>query len=155
MRTILALAVASAFLCSIPASADTLASPGEYSMTFVAWSELVPPELIPPGTPAVGPTVFDGTLRINRKGRGFNATFIGDSADGHRLQVRGAFNASWRGVRTELVPINGHLVDAIVHIDHQNLVRGSLNGTVLVDGFTSRVQVRVGPGGALVSLRVR
>lgn len=153
MRTFLS-AVALSVLLSTAASAATFDSPGTYDVTLVAFSALLPPDALPPGTPVVGPTVYEGELRIQRTPQGFKARFQGESWDGYKINVKAEFDSGWGGVTTDLLPVSGSFVEAIVAIDHDHLLNGQVNGTVLADGFERRVQASVGNGGSLLDLRV-
>ncbi len=153
MRNLLG-AVALSVALAAGASAATYDSPGTYDITLVAFSALLPPDALPPGTPVVGPTVYHGELRIQETRFGFKARFQGESMDGMKINVKADFDSGWEGVTTDLVPVSGSFVEAIVDIDHDRLESGQVNGTVLADGFERRVQASVGGGGVLLNLRV-
>lgn len=147
-------ALALSMLVVASASATTFDSPGKYPASLIASSAMIPPEILPPGTPVVGPTVYEGEFRIQRSSKGFRVRFQGVSQDGYRINVKANFDPFWAGVTTSLLPVGGSLVDAIVDIDPLHLTDGQVNGTVEVDGFERRVQASVGTGGVLLDLRI-
>jgi len=154
MKTLLPALAALALLANT-ASAATYDSPGRYPVTLVAYSALIPPDVLPPGTPTVGPTVYEGTLTIHRTHRGLKASFRGTSLDGLRVEAVAAFSRNWNGVTTSLLPVGGTMVEAITDIDYRSLIGGNLTGTVLVDGVPRHVHLMVGSRGNLLKLQVR
>lgn len=156
MKAVRILSVSALLLAmAVPSFAQTiLRAPGTYAVNVAIDTSILP---IPvPGTPALGPNVYSGTLTIRETGALVEARFLGNEiSTGDPLTIKARFDNFWIGVTTATVVVDGQVVqNAAVGLDGASLLIMKIDGTGLVDGVTGRLQAELGPGPTLIRWRV-
>lgn len=150
MTTVRPLAAAALLVAvaAVPSFATIINTPGTYPVSVVVDTSLLPVPV--PGLPALGPSVYSGTVIIASRSFGLSAQFRGTSATGDGLVIRSRFAHGWFGLTVSPLVIGGQVVpDAVIGVDGASMISMEILGVGLVDGVRSDVKAKVGAGPVL------
>jgi len=106
-----------------------ITAPGIYDASIVYIPGVSVPGGLPECVDALAQQIYVGQITVTKTATGSTVSFEGTNVDNPKFSVSasGDFNESWGGFA--LGPLGGR-DDAVVAIDHANLVSGSVKGKV-------------------------